>query len=211
MAKQFSPHVYPEWGELISDLPIEKQAEIFNAILKYPNVDLDNGVWRFIKSQIDKDYKLFQERCKKNGEISRDYWQSKRNRTNPNESERLSGDNRTNPNDILNININSKHKQEFKEIYKESFDKFWKLYPKQRAGSKEKAYSAYCKVIREKRSTPDELIASVEKYAQSEEVKRGFAKGCAAWLNDDRFNSRYDPGTNQQQEEDFMSWLERSV
>lgn len=43
--KQFSPRLYPEWGELLSDLPAEKQAEIFNAILKYPNVELNSGIW----------------------------------------------------------------------------------------------------------------------------------------------------------------------
>ena len=57
--KQFSPHVYTEWGELISDLPPEKAQEIFMAICKYPRLNPDNGVWRFIKSQIDKDYEQF--------------------------------------------------------------------------------------------------------------------------------------------------------
>lgn len=71
------------------------------------------------------------------------------------------------------------------------FEEFWKYYPKQRAGSKTKAYTSYCRVIKEKRATIETLLASVKKYAISEEVKRGFAKGCAAWLNDDRFNNEY--------------------
>lgn len=75
--KQFSPRLYPEWGELLSDLPAEKQAEIFNAILKYPNVELNSGIWRFIKSQIDKDYEEFLERSNKNKEAIKNYWDKK--------------------------------------------------------------------------------------------------------------------------------------
>lgn len=74
---------------------------------------------------------------------------------------------------------------------KENFEEFWSLYPKDRIGNKAKAYSAFCKVIKEKRATIDKLIASVKSYARSEEVHKGFAKGCAAWLNDDRFNQDY--------------------
>lgn len=59
--KRFSPHIYPEWGVLIADLPPEKAQEIFMAICQYPHLNPDNGVWRFIKSQIDKDYNEFIE------------------------------------------------------------------------------------------------------------------------------------------------------
>ena len=85
-----------------------------------------------------------------------------------------------------------------KEIYKESFSKFWDMYPKQRAGSKAKAYASFCKAIKEKRATEEKLLQSVKVYAESDEVKRGFAKGCAAWLNDDRFNNNY---TKQERED----------
>lgn len=78
-----------------------------------------------------------------------------------------------------------------KDELKTSFDEFWSKYPKQRAGSKSKAFSSYCRVIKEKRCTIEKLLEVCVKYAQSEEVKRGFAKGCAAWLNDDRFNNEY--------------------
>ena len=74
---------------------------------------------------------------------------------------------------------------------KESFEMFWNKYPKQRAGSKEKAFKSYCKVIKENKCTEEKLLEVCVKYAQSEEVKKGFAKGCAAWLNDDRFNNQY--------------------
>ena len=108
MKKQFSPRIYPEWWELLSDLPVEKQAAIFQAILQYPNIDVDCGVWRFIKSQIDKDFENFNARCKKNGEISRNYWKEKNNTDRiPNDTDRI-------PNDILNINVNINEEQEYK-------------------------------------------------------------------------------------------------
>ena len=80
----------------------------------------------------------------------------------------------------------------FTKSFPEDFLKFWSVYPKKRAGSRDKAYSAYCRVLKERRATSDELLASAEKYAVSTEVARGFAKGCAAWLNDDRFLITYD-------------------
>ena len=77
-----------------------------------------------------------------------------------------------------------------KEYLKE-FEIFWNLYPKQRAGSKKKAFTAYQQAIKEKRCTHDTLMQVVKYYAQSDEVKKGYAKGCQAWLNDDRFNNDY--------------------
>ena len=93
-------------------MPVEKQAAIFQAILQYPNIDVDCGVWRFIKSQIDKDFENFNARCKKNGEISRNYWKEKNNTDRiPNDTDRI-------PNDTLNININVNEEQEHKqELY----------------------------------------------------------------------------------------------
>ena len=119
MKKQFSPRIYPEWWELLSDLPVEKQAAIFQAILQYPNIDVDCGVWRFIKSQIDKEFEDFNVRCKKNGEISRNYWKEKNNIDRiPNDIDRIPNDIDRIPNDILNININVNEEQEHKqELY----------------------------------------------------------------------------------------------
>ena len=103
-------------------MPVEKQAAIFQAILQYPNIDVDCGVWRFIKSQIDKDFEDFNARCKKNGEISRNYWKEKNdtdripNDTDriPNDTDRIPNDTDRIPNDILNINVNVNEEQEYK-------------------------------------------------------------------------------------------------
>jgi len=94
-------------------------------------------------------------------------------------------------NNINNNNIKNKQKNE-NELLKEAFLAFWKEYPKKRAGSKEKAFKSYCQAIKEKRATVEKILETCKKYAQSEEVKKGFAKGCAAWLNDDRFNNEYE-------------------
>ena len=84
-----------------------------------------------------------------------------------------------------------------------SFEAFWEAYPKQRAGNKQKALAAYVRVLREKRADMAGLQKAVELYAASDEVARGFAKGCAAWLNDDRFNNEYD-GSGQLSDEEKM-------
>lgn len=182
--KQFSPHIYQEWGELFKCLNDAQKADILMAITMYPNYQpKDNPVWAFIKSQIEREYEQFNERCKKNGDISRDYWKKVKSK----DTERIPNDTERHPKQEQE----QEHKQEHKEIYKESFDRFWSIYPKQRAGSKEKAYNSFCKAIKEKRATEEQIIHSAELYAKSDEVKRGFAKGCAAWLNDDRFNNNY--------------------
>ena len=85
-----------------------------------------------------------------------------------------------------NENIN-----EDKELYNKYFEEFWILYPRQRRGNKEKSFKAYYRAIKENRATPEQLTEAVKNYAISDEVKKGFAKGCEAWLNDDRFNNEY--------------------
>ena len=75
--------------------------------------------------------------------------------------------------------------------FENEFQEFWELFPRDRRGNKQKAYKAYLRVLKQKRATVTQLLLSVSQYAKSEEVKRGFAKGCEAWLNDDRFNVNY--------------------
>ena len=75
--------------------------------------------------------------------------------------------------------------------FSESFETFWSVYPKKRAGSKEKAFKAYQSALRRKNATAEEINRVAAIYAKSDEVSRGFAKGAAAWLNDDRFLNDY--------------------
>ena len=77
--KQFCPYIYAEWGELFDAITEKERSEILLAITKFPEYEPVNvPIWNFIKSQLQKDYELFVEKCNKNGEISRNYWQNKK-------------------------------------------------------------------------------------------------------------------------------------
>lgn len=82
-------------------------------------------------------------------------------------------------------------KTDEKDKYRDVFEEFWRVYPKQRAGNKDKSLTTYIRVLKEGRATVEKLLHSAKQYAQSEEVRTGYAKGCQAWLNDDRFNINY--------------------
>lgn len=91
---QFSPRIFAEWGELFKNISPEQRGEILLGITMYPNYTPENNpVWGFIKSQIDKEFELFTERCEKNSQVSKDYW----NRTIPNGTERIPNDNERYP------------------------------------------------------------------------------------------------------------------
>lgn len=125
--KQFSPRIYPEWGELVSDLSPEKAQEIFMAICQYPNRNPDIGVWRFIKSQIDRDYAEFVEKAARNKEVIKSYWANKGERTLSDVKQQLSDDERPLTNENLNENVNKnmnkkKNKQKEKISFSDVFD-----------------------------------------------------------------------------------------
>ena len=128
--KQFSPRLYPEWGELYVCLNAEQMAELLKAITMFPNYEPENvPIWGFIKSQIQKDYDEFLERSNKNKEAIKNYWDKKtvdnqgvqpfsapqKQETNDNERyPSLTIDNEGKPitNNInRNKNINDEHKQ----------------------------------------------------------------------------------------------------
>jgi hypothetical protein len=77
------------------------------------------------------------------------------------------------------------------------FEMFWSQFPKQRAGSKDKARAAYWSAVSRGGSTA--ILAGVIAYANSDEVQRGYAKGAAAWLNDDRWTVNYRQGPGKPQ------------
>jgi len=77
-------------------------------------------------------------------------------------------------------NINNKH-----------FMVFWDLFPRQRRGDKAKAKKAYDIAL--KKDTEENILSGLRSYIQSEEVAKGYAKGCTAWLNDSRWTNEYEP------------------
>lgn len=80
------------------------------------------------------------------------------------------------------------------------FDQFWGLYPRQRRGNKDKAKQAYLKALKENRASEAEILHGVREYAKSREVADKMAKGCAAWLNDDRWACDYSPPKDERQD-----------
>ena len=96
--KKFSPHIYPEWGELYKELPNDQKAEILMGITMFPDYEVKNSiVWPFIKSQLQDQYDSFCERCRINGEVSKNYWNKKGERTISNDIERTPNDNEGSP------------------------------------------------------------------------------------------------------------------
>jgi len=71
------------------------------------------------------------------------------------------------------------------------FEKWWESFPKQRRGSKPKAKAAFVNALA-RGAGVDEIQNGTDSYARSEEVAKGFAKGAAAWLNDDRWTNDYE-------------------
>ncbi len=90
---------------------------------------------------------------------------------------------------------------------KKNFDEFRRLYPKQRAGNRDKAFASYKQAL--KRANHDMIMEGLKAYVASEEVAIGRAKGCAAWLNDDRWTSDY--STKKREIDHGKSKIEASI
>ncbi len=84
------------------------------------------------------------------------------------------------------------------EIDSARFLEFWHVFPKQRAGSRERAFTAWNHAINRGNGS-QVIIEGAIAYAESEEVLRGYAKGAAAWLNDDRWTVNYRQGPGKPQ------------
>lgn len=137
--KQFSPHIYAEWGELFDTITDRERSEILLAITKYPNYEpVDTPIWNFIKSQIQKDYEIFVAKCEKNGEISRNYWGLRKKENIPNDIESnrtISNDIERHPKRITNNDITNNellltnNKNKNNDIYcNQHFEKCFKIY-----------------------------------------------------------------------------------
>ena len=70
-----------------------------------------------------------------------------------------------------------------------AFAEFCQIFPKQRFGNKAKAEAAFKRAL--KRDSAANILLGAREYADSDEVRDGFAKGAAAWLNDDRWKVDY--------------------
>lgn len=200
----FQPTVRPDWAGILSYISPEEKSEIFEAIIKYPTKECESKFWlETVKPDLDLQYETFVARCEAKSRGVRNRW-AKTSITPLKDIYKTSI-----RDDIVSEEEEEEEEERIEEEKREEknkeflneFEIFWKEYPKQRAGNKQKAYTSYCRAIKEKRTTVDDLLKSVIAYKQSDEVKKGFAKGCQAWLNDDRFNVEYNVEENQ-----FSHW-----
>lgn len=187
----FQPTVRPSWAGVLSYLSEKEKSDILEAIIKYPSeVTLDSKFWlETIKPDLDEQYKKFVSTCELRGRGAKTYWGEVKLS--------LSSTYVKDKDNLLKDKDKNKDKDTIaKKEYTTDFETFWNLYPKQRIGNKDKAFKAYKRVLDEKRCTAEKLLEAVKKYRDCEDVKKGYAKGCEAWLNDDRFNWQYKESTD---------------
>lgn len=111
------------------------------------------------------------------------------------------------PNSLNNNNRNNLTEtktENKKEIYKEKFEEWWSYFPKLRAGSKTKTFEKYIKAIEKDKLTPEWLLEKVKEYAESKEVKDGYACGGEKYFNACKYNNQYKSGTD-------INYLEQSL
>ncbi len=96
--------------------------------------------------------------------------------------------------------------------YSAEFLRFWDIYPRQRRGSKDKAFRAYQKAIK-RGHTDSDILSKTQAYCVSDEVARGYAKGCEAWLNSDGFLNDYTikPGQKPVSNTEKTDWSQYDI
>lgn len=106
-----------------------------------------------------------------------------------------------NPKGLKERKINKKKIQ-----VSEKFAQFWKDYPKHRKGNQSGAWTAWQRALEEGRATEDEILLGARSYAKSEKGQGEFAKGAAAWINDDRWNWEVSLETIKYQKNEWPEW-----
>lgn len=90
------------------------------------------------------------------------------------------------------LNKETKETKNKEDIYPQDFLDIWAVYPKLRRGNKQKGLAAFKNAI--KRDCIENINIGVQNYIDSDEANGQYAKGFAAWFNDDRWKNNY---TNQ--------------
>lgn len=199
---QFSPHIYAEWGELFKHLTAEQQGEILLGITMYPNYNPEgNPVWSFIKSQIDKEFELFNERCEKNSKISQDYW----NRTKANETERIPNDTERHPKQEQEQELEHKQELELKEnTTKEKSERYGEL--KNVMLSKEQY-----ELLKERHPNIDEAIEIVDTWLGTSGSKNKNKNHYAYFKSNSWVWERVKPAQQQNESGDWLDELEKKL
>ena len=91
-----------------------------------------------------------------------------------------------------------------KEDFPPGFMKFWVDHPRDRRGSKAKAWSAWKQAL--KRASETDILTGHADYCRSDE-SRDYPKGAAAWLNDDRWTVNYRALHKPTANEQLQDWV----
>ena len=87
--KKFSPIIFQEWGELFKELTPEQKSEVLMGITMFPEYEVTGvPIWSFIRSQLQNQLDSFTDKCQKNGETIRTYWETMGNERLTNDNER---------------------------------------------------------------------------------------------------------------------------
>jgi hypothetical protein len=76
------------------------------------------------------------------------------------------------------------------------FDVLWLAFPSTRRIARDKALAAYCKA--RTKATAEEILEGVRRYAESDEVARGFACNPTKWLTEERWTLHPEPAGQRQ-------------
>lgn len=150
----------------------------------------------FIKSQFERDNNKYDNICNRNKSNITKRW-DKENTKNTTGKTRipkipLATKNTDDDTDaVADDDVKEKNNTKKEISFSEGFEKFWSAYPRQRRGSRLKASAAFREAIVRTSATEDEIITGLQRYAASEDVKEGYAKGAQAWLNDDGWQNTY--------------------
>lgn len=204
--------LYTDTLAVLDTLTDDQAGKLFRAIKSYhetgdANLEgIFNAVFSPFKVQFERDGAKYQKRCESNKNNGLKGGRPRADKTQKNPMGYLQT--QSNPIKPDSDSDSDSDKERITPIvpFELEFSEAWKNYPKLRAGSKEKARSAYTKAIG-RGASAGQINASIVEYARSDEVANGFAKGMAAWLNDDRFNSDYSQRSLQNAKPDPVAAL----
>lgn len=179
---------------------------IFQAVLnfglyqKWDDLELSQAAlvgYSNVQEIVENEIKSYKKFCKEQKQKIKKFWQQNQKHDDTNVLPERNNQTKTETEYINNKETIQESKPQTKLTANEiAFEQFWQAFPKQRAGAKDKARSAFTAALkRHKDMTGAQIADKVREYARSDEVARGFAKGAAAWLNDDRFLQDYKPAT----------------
>lgn len=192
MTKRKSFILHSDSLNVLDELSDEQAGAIFKAISQYQKdgtCEL-NGLLKAIfvsfKNQFDRDDEKYNSICERN---KNNGLKGGRPKTQITQSVNLGLPNNPSEPKEPDSKSDNKNKNDSEESIIGDFQDIWEVWPKLRKGSKSKALYAYTSAL--KRDTPENINDGVQRYIESDEAKGQYAKGCAAWFNDDRWNNDY--------------------